>query len=134
MVIISWSDIRRVAIGIILVILPTFSLSYLIPHLKTYHLSESNLLELKKENVPSSVTEPLNEIGPEKFFFKYRLLSLIESRISNPTLYNIYENKIENQISSSTIWGVEYFFLVILGGFYLILWFFTRRFFPKGKI
>jgi len=91
-------------------------------------------LELKKENVPSSVTEPLNEIGPEKFFFKYRLLSLIESRISNPTLYNIYENKIENQISSSTIWGVEYFFLVILGGFYLILWFFTRRFFPKGKI
>jgi len=133
--IISWADIRRGTLAIILVILPTYFLSvYLTPHLITYHISESDLWELERENVPNTVTKPLHEIGLEKFFFKYRLMSLVESRISNKELYNIYENKIANKISDSPIWGVEYFFLIILGSFYWFLWFFTRKFFPEGKI
>jgi len=133
--IISWADIRRGTLAIILVILPTYLISvYLTPHLRTYHISESDLWELERENIPNTVTKPLHEIGLEKFFFKYRLMSLVESRISNKELYKRYENKIANKISDTPIWGFEYFFLIILGSFYGFLWLFTRKFFPEVKI
>jgi len=133
--IISWADIRRGILAIFLVIFPTLFLSvYLTPNLVTYHLSESDLWELERKNSPAIVTEPLNEIILEKFLFKFRLMSKIESKISNPAIYKKYEKKIEDQISSSPIWAAEYSFLFILGSFYWILWFYTRRFFPEGEV
>jgi len=133
--IISWADIRRGTLAIFLVILPTLFLSvYLTPNLETYHLSESDLRDLERKNIPVIVTEPLNEIILDKFFFKFRLMSKIESIISNPAIYKKYEEKIEDQITISPHWAAGYFSLIILGSFYWILWFYTRKFFPEGKV
>ena len=56
-----------------------------------YHINGASLWQLKKKNVPDEVIEPLHELRLKEYFFKYRLMNAIESRISNSDLYKKYK-------------------------------------------
>ncbi len=131
--IINWGDIRRGTLGIILVIIPTVLLATFIgPALQSYQLTGPDLWQLKISKVPDAVIEPLHELRLTPYFFKFRLMNEVQSRIADPVLYNRYKTKIEEQISSLPMPMVEYIFLVTLAAYYWILWFSTRKYFPHG--
>jgi len=133
--IITWGDIRRGMLAIVLVIAPTVLLgTYLAPALQSYQITGPGLWELKRKQVPDAVIEPLHELRLKPYFFKFRLLSEVESRISDPALYKKYKKKIERQIVVSAIPAIEYIFLSALVVYYIVLWFGTRKWFPDGKI
>ena len=136
--IITWGDIRRGTLAIVLVIAPTVLLgTYLVPALQSYQITGLGLWELKRKQVPDAVIEPLHELRLKPYFFKFRLMSEVESRISDPALYKKYKKKIERQIAASTIIvvpAIEYIFLAALAVYYGVLWFGTRKWFPDGKI
>ena len=138
MEIITWGDIRRGTLAIVLVIVPTVLLgTYMVPALKSYQITGPGLWELKRKGAPDALIEPLHELRLKPFFFKFRLMSEVESRISDTDLFKRYEKKIERQISSIAMSGgvaVEYIFLAVLAAYYVILWFVTRRWFPDGKV
>jgi hypothetical protein len=135
MAIINWGDIRRVTLAIVLVIIPTVLLStYMAPALQSHQITGPGLWELKRTKVPDAVIEPLHELRLKPYFFKFRLMSEVESRIADPALYNKYKNKIEARISAIPMPGVEYIFLVTLVVYYWILWFSTRKYFPDGQV
>lgn len=134
MEIISWFDIRRAALAIFVVILPTILLSiYITSALQMYHINGASLWQLKKKNVPDEVIEPLHELRLKEYFFKYRLMNAIESRISNSDLYKKYKISIVNQINIVPMPAVEYIFLLILSLFYGILWILSRKYFFVKK-
>jgi hypothetical protein len=135
MEIITWGDIRRGTLAIVLVIVPTVLLgTYMSPVLKSYQITGPGLWELKSKGAPDTLIEPLHELRLKPFFFKFRLMSEVESRISNDYLFKKYEKKIERQISGIAMPAVEYIFLAVLAAYYWILWFVTRRWFPDGKV
>ena len=135
MEIITWGDIRRGTLAIILVIVPTFLLgTYMAPALESYQITGQGLWELKRKGAPDALIEPLHELRLKPFFFKYRLMSEVESRISDADLFKKYKKKIERQISGIAMPAVEYIFLAVLAAYYGILWFVTRRWFPDGKV
>ena len=144
MEIITWGDIRRGTLAIVLVIVPTVLLAtYMAQVLQSYQITGPGLLQLKRKGAPDALIEPLHELRLKPFFFKFRLMSEVETRISDVDLFKKYENKIERQISvvsgddfMSVIGmpAVEYIFLAVLAVYYWILWFVTRRWFPDGKV
>lgn len=135
MEIITWGDIRRGTLAIVLVIVPTVLLgTYTAPALQSYQITGPGLWELKRKGAPDTLIEPLHELRLKPFFFKFRLMSEVESRISNKDLFKKYEKKIERQISGIAMPAVEYIFLTVLAAYYWILWFVTRRWFPDGKV
>ena len=139
--IITWGDIRRGTLAILLVIVPTVLLgTYLAPALQSYQITGPGLWELKRKQVPDAVIEPLHELRLKPYFFKFRLMSEVESRISDPALYKKYKKKIERQLyveNLDTTLGMpatDYIFLAALAAYYGVLWFGTRKWFPDGKI
>ena len=135
MEIITWVDIRRGTLAIVLVIVPTVLLgTYMAPALQSYQIKGPGLWELKRKGAPDALIEPLHELRLKPFFFKFRLMSEVESRISDADLFKKYEKKIERQISGIAMPAVEYIFLAVLAAYYWILWFVTRRWFPDGKV
>ena len=135
MKIISWGDIRRGTLAIVLVIIPTVLLgTYIGPALQSYQITGPGLWQLKRTNVPDEVIEPLHVLRLKPFFFKFRLMNEVESRIDNPELFNKYKNKIERQLQTIPIPVVEYIFLATLALYYFVLWYTTRKWFPDGKV
>ena len=137
--IITWGDIRRGTLAILLVIVPTVLLgTYLAPALQSYQITGPGLWELKRKQIPDAVIEPLHELRLKPYFFKFRLMSEVESRISDPALYKKYKKKIERLISGNLsilpMPAIEYIFLAALAAYYGVLWFGTRKWFPDGKI
>ena len=131
----TWGDIRRGTLAIVLVIVPTVLLgTYIGPALQSYHITGQGLWELKQTNVPDEVIGPVHELRLQPFFFKFRLISEIKSRIANPELFNKYQKKIEGQIQIISKSAVEYIFLAIIALYYFVLWYTTRRWFPNGKV
>ena len=135
MKIITWDDIRRGTLAIVLVIIPTVLLgTYIGPALQSYQITGPGLWQLKLSNVPDEVIEPLHVLRLKPFFFKLRLMSEVESRIENPDLFKKYKNKIEQQLQTIPIRAVEYIFIAILALYYFVLWYTTRKWFPEGKV
>ena len=133
--IITWGDIRRGMLAIVLVIAPTVLLgTYLAPALQSYQITGPSLWELKRKQVPDAVIEPLHELRLKPYFFKFRLMSEVESRISDPALYKKYKKEIELRITSVAMPGFEYIILAALAAYYGVLWLGTRKLFPDGKI
>ena len=134
MKIITWGDIRRGALAIVLVIIPTVLLgTYIGPALQSYQITGPGLWQLKRTNIPDEVIEPLHVLRLKPFFFKFRLISEVESRIDNQELFNKYKNKIERQLKTIPIPAEEYIFLATLALYYFVLWYTTRKWFPDGK-
>ena len=135
MKIITWGDIRRGTLAIVLVIIPTVLLgTYIGPALQSYQITGPGLWQLKRTNVPDEVIEPLHVLRLKPFFFKFRLMNEVESRIDNPELFNKYKNKIERQLQTISIPAAEYIFLATLALYYFVLWYTTRKWFPDGKV
>ena len=135
MKIITWGDIRRGTLAIVLVIIPTVLLgTYIGPALHSYQITGPGLWQLKRTNVPDEVIEPLHELRLKPFFFKFRLMNEVESRIDNQELFNKYKNKIERQLQTIPITAVEYIFLATLALYYFVLWYTTRKWLPDGKV
>ena len=131
----TWGDIRRGTLAIVLVIIPTVLLGTYIEHaLQSYHITGLGLWELKRANVPDEVIVPMHELRVQPFFFKFRLMSEVESRIDNPELFNKYKNKIEFHINIIPKAALEYIFLITLALYYFVLWYTTRKWFPDGKL
>ena len=135
MKIITWGDIRRGTLAIVLVIIPTVLLgTYIEAALQSYHITGPGLWQLKRTNVPDEMIEPLHVLRLKPFFFKFRLMREVESRIDNAELFNKYKNKIERQLQAIPIPAVEYIFLATLVLYYFVLWYTTRKWFPDGKV
>ena len=133
--IINWGDIRRGTLAIVLVIIPTVLLgTYMAPALQSHQITGPGLWELKRKKVPDTVIEPLHELRLKPYFFKFILMSEVESRISDPALYNKYKKEIEARISTIPMPAVEYIFLITLAVYYWILWFSTRKYFPDCQV
>ena len=133
--IINWGDIRRGTLAIVLVIIPSVLLgTYMAPALQSYQITGPGLWELKRKGAPDALIEPLQELRLKPYFFKFTLMSAVESRIADPDLFKKYEKKIERQISGIPMPAVEYIFLVTLAAYYWVLWFSTRKLFPDGKV
>ena len=115
MKIITWGDIRRGTLAVVLVIIPTVLLgTYIGSALQSYQITGPGLWQLKRTYVPDEVIEPLHVLRLKPFFFKFRLMNEVESRIDNPELFNKYKNKIERQLQTIPILAVEYIFLATL--------------------
>ena len=135
MKIITLGDIRRGTLAIVIVIIPSVFLGiYIAPALKSYQITGASLWQLKRTNVPDKVIEPLHVLRLKPFFFKFRLMSEVESRIDNPKLFNKYKNKIESQLQLIPVPAVEYIFLATLAIYFFVLWYTTRKWFPDGKV
>ena len=135
MKIITWGDIRRGTLAIVLVIIPTVLLgTYIEAALQSYQITGPGLWQLKSANVPDAAIEPLHVLRLEPFFFKFRLMDEVESRIDNPELFNKYKSKIEHHLRPVPMPAVEYIFLATLALYYFILWYATRKWFPDGKV
>ena len=133
--IITWGDLRRGTVAILLVIIPTVLLgTYIGQALQSYQITGPGLWQLKLKNVPDEVIEPLHVLRLKPFFFKFRLMSEVEAKIDNPELFNKYEKKIELQLQTIPIPAEEYIFLVTLALYYFVLWYTTRKWFPNGKV
>ena len=131
----TWGDIRRGTLAIVLVIIPTVLLGTFIgPALQSYNITGPGLWELKRANVPDEVIGSVQELRLQPFFFKFRLMREIESRIDNPELFKKYKNKIELQIQRIPIPALEYIFLATLAIYYFVLWYLTRICFPDVKV
>ena len=135
MKIITWDDIRRGILAIVLVIIPTVLLAtYIGTALQNYQITGPGLWQLKLTNVPDEVIEPLHDLRLKPFFFKFRLMSKIELKIDNPELFNKYKDQIEGQLQTIPIPALEYIFLATLALYYFVLWYTTRKWFPDGKV
>ena len=133
--IINWGDIRRATLAIVLVIIPTILLgTFMAPALQSHQITGPGLWQLKLSKVPDAVIEPLHVLRLKSYFFKFRLMNEVESRIADPALYKKYKKKIEAQISSISMPAIEYIFLVTLAAYYCILWFSTRKYFHDGQV
>ena len=132
---ITWGDIRRGTLAIMLVIIPTVLLgTYIGPALQSYQITGAGLWELKRADVTDEVIEPLHVLRLKPFFLKFRLMTEVESRIDNPELFKKYKKKIELQLQTIPIPAMEYIFLATLALYYFVLWYATRKWFPDGKV
>jgi len=132
--VISLGDILRGFLSFFL-IAPTIVLSiYLSSALQSYILTGSDLWSLQKKSVPNVLIESLYEIQSEKYFFKYKLMNSVESKISNPELFKKYKQEIENQISIVPLPAIEYFFLGFLALIYGVFGYIFRKLFLKYEL
>ena len=130
--IISFGDIRKGVLSII-IIAPTILLSiYLSSALQSYSLNGSDLWNLQRKNVPNAVVDSLHELRFKKFFFKFNLMNEVKSRIPNQELFKRYNQDIENQISIIRQPALEYFFLGFLALIYSSLGFIFNKVFPDA--
>ena len=130
--IISFDDIRRGVLSFFL-IAPTVLLSiYLSSALQRYSLNGLDLWDLQRKNVPSTVINSLNELRLKKYFFKYKLMNEVKSRIPNSELFKRYNQEIESQISITPQPALEYFFLGFLALIYGLLGFIFNKLFHDG--
>ena len=135
MKIITRGDLRRGTLAIVLVIIPTVLLgNYIGVALQSYQITGPGLWQLKQKNVPDEVIEPLHALRLKPFFFKFRLMSEVESKIDNPELFNKYKNKIELLLQTTGMPAQEYIFLITLALYYFVLWYTTRKWFSDGKV
>ena len=135
MKIITLGDIRRGTLAIVLIIIPSVLIgTFIEPALQSYQITGPGLWELKRTNVPDEVIEPLQVLRLKQFFFKFRLMFEVESKIANPELFQKYKKKIALQFQTIPIPAVEYIFLVTLAFYYFVLWYTTRSWFPAGKL
>ena len=135
MKIITWGDIRRGTLAIVLVIIPSVLIgTFIEPALQSYQITGPGLWELKRTNVPDEVIEPLQVLRLKPFFFKFRLMIEVESKIANPELFDKYKEKIALQFQIIPIPAVEYIFLVTLTFYYFVLWYTTRSWFQAEKL
>ena len=137
MKIITWGDIRRGTLAIVLVIIPTVLLgTYIGVVLQSYQITGPGLWQLKRTKVPDEVIEPLHVLRLKPFFFKFRLMNEVESRIDNQELFKKYKNKIERQLQTIPIpkHSAGYIFLAILALYYFVLWYTTRKWFTDAKV
>ena len=135
MKLVTWGDIRRGTLAIVLVIIPTVLLSIFIGSaLQSYQITGPGLWELKQNNVADEVIDNLHVLRLKPFFFKFRLMSEVESRIDNAELFKKHKKEIERQLQKIPIPALEYIFLATLALYYFVLWYTTRRWFPQGKI
>ena len=135
--IITWGDIRRGTLAIVLVLIPTVLLAtYTGAALQSYQITGPGLWQLKRANVPDEVIEPLHVLRLKPFFFKFRLMNEVESRIDNQELFKKYKNKIERQLQTIPIpkHSAGYIFLAILALYYFVLWYTTRKWFTDAKV
>ena len=132
--IVSLGDILR-GLFALFIIVPTIILSiYLSSALQSYILTGSDLWSLQKKSVPNVLIESLYEIQSEKYFFKYKLMNSVESKISNPELFKKYKQEIENQISIVPLPAIEYFFLGFLALIYGVFGYIFRKLFLKYEL
>ena len=135
MKLVTWGDIRRGTLAIVLVIIPTVLLSIFIGSaLQSYKITGPGLWELKQNNVADEVIDNLHVLRLKPFFFKFRLMSEVESRIDNAELFKKHKKEIERQLQKIPIPALEYIFLATLALYYFVLWYTTRRWFPNGKV
>ena len=74
MKIITFDDIRRGSLAIVLLIIPTVLLgTYIGPALQSYQITGPGLCQLKLTNVPDEVIEPLHELRLKPFFFQSKI-------------------------------------------------------------
>ena len=82
--IITWGDIRRGTLAIVLVVIPTALLAtYIGSVLQNYQITGPGLWALERNNDPNEVIKPLHVLRLKPFFFKVRLMNEVESRIDN---------------------------------------------------
>ena len=135
MKLVTWGDIRRGTLAIVLVIIPTVLLSIFIGSaLQSYQITGPGLWEMKQNNVADEVIDHLHVLRLKPFFFKFRLMSEVESIIDNAELFKKHKKEIERQLQKISIPALEYIFLATLALYYFVLWYTTRRWFPQGKI
>ena len=135
MKIINLGDLRRGTLAILLVIIPTVLIgTYIVPALQSYRITGPVLWELKRTNVPEEVIEPLHALRLKRFFFKFRLMNEVESRVDNPELFNRHKKKIERQLEKIPLPAFEYIFLSALALYYLVLWYTLRKRFTDEKV
>ena len=135
MSIITLGDIRRGSLAVILIIIPTVLLvTYTRPALQLYQITGLGLYKLKLDNVPDEVIEPLHVLRLKSFFYKFSLMSEVESRIDNTALFNKYKKEIMLQLKTIPIPASDYIFLATLGLYYYILLYTTRKWFTDENI
>ena len=135
MKLVTWGDIRRGTLAIVLVIIPTVLLSIFIGSaLQSYQITGPGLWEMKQNNVADEVIDHLHVLRLKPFFFKFRLMSEVESRIDNAELFKKHKKEIERQLQKIPIPALEYIFLATLALYYFVLWYTTRRWFPQAKV
>ncbi len=128
MQIISIDDILNIILALLFLIFPTILLSIFLPSaLQNYCLTGKDLWSIKSENVPNELIERLYDLKNKEYFFKYKLMSDVESKISNQKLFKKNEKLIENRISKIPNSFFEFFFLGFLIFFYLILFLLSRK-------
>ena len=132
--IITLGDIRRGTLAIVLIIIPSVLIgTFIEPALQSYQITGPGLWELKRTNVPDEVIEPLQVLRLKQFFFKFRLMFEVESKIANPELFQKYKKKIALQFQIIPIPAVEYIFLVTLALYYFVLWYVIKIWFSDRK-
>ena len=134
--VISIDDILKILLALLFLVCPTFLLAIFLPYaLLNYSLTGADLWDLKsKKNLPYEVIERLYDLKNKKYFFKYKLMYEVESKISNPKLFKTNEKLIENQISKFQNPLVEVFFLGLLMLFYFILYLFSKKLYKFDRI
>ena len=128
MKIITIEDILNIFLALLFLISPTILLSIFLPSaLQNYCLTGKDLWSLKSQDVPNELIERLYDFKNKEYFFKYKLMNDVESKISNHNLFKKNEKLIENQISKIQKPFFEFFFLGFLILFYSILFLFSRK-------
>ena len=97
MKIITWDDIRRGTLAIVLLIIPTVLIgTYIGAALQSYQITGPGLWQLKRTHVPDEVIKPLHELRLKPFFFKFRLErvdhTLKSSTGTSTRVMDLYDN------------------------------------------
>ena len=128
--IISIEDIQKILLSLFFLIFPTLLLAIFVPPaLQNYSLTITDIMELKSKNLPYEAIDRLYDLNNKEYFFKYKLMNDVESKISSRELFKENEKLIENQISKIRRPLVEYYFLGLLILYYFILFLFSRKFY-----
>ncbi len=134
MKIISKDEIIKIFLYLTFLIFPTILLSMLLPSaLQNYSLTGNDLWKLKSKHLPEELIESLHDIKNKEYFFKYKLMNEVESKISSHKQYKKNDKLIENQISKIQKPLMEFYFLGFLAFYYYIFLMFSRKFFKSNR-
>ena len=134
MKIISKDEIIKIFLYLSFLIFPTILLSVFLPSaLQNYSLTGNDLWELKIKHLPEELIQSLHDIKNKEYFFKYKLMNEVESKISSHKQYKKNEKLIENQISKIQKPLMEFYFLGFLAFYYYIFLMFSRKFFKSNR-
>ena len=133
MKIISKDEIIKTFLYLSFLIFPTILISEFLPSaLQNYSLTGNDLWELKSKNLPEELIESLHDIKNKEYFFKYKLMNEVESKISSHKQYKKNEKSIENQITKIQKPLIEFYFLGFLAFYYYIFLMFSRKFYKSN--